>query len=67
MAQQQIIDEIAIWEFERRRVLGFNKVKKRLKIAPALTKAFGQDVAPYPCIAAYSVCTGEPLCMPSSG
>ena len=63
MAQQQIIDEIALSKsLNVGEFLVLNKVKKRLKIAPALTKAFGQDVAQrILALAAYSVCTGEPL------
>lgn len=63
MAQQQIIDEIALSKsLNVGEYLVLNKVKKRLKIAPALTKAFGQDAAQrILALAAYSVCTGEPL------
>ena len=63
MAEQQALDQIAVSEtLSIGEYLVLHQLQKRLKITPALSKAFGKDVAKrIVALASYSVCTGEPL------
>jgi len=63
MAKENAIDALAISQTTTiGEYLILNEAQKRAKIAPALTKAFGKEESKrILALAAYSVCTGEPL------